>query len=301
LERNSDIKREVQEFYDQYGWQQIGDGLYQNVRYEDTRPVSQEYVRRCRERVKEHIPRSGKFILDAGSGPIQYSEYEQYSQGFKRRVCLDISIQALKEARDRIGDHGLFVVGDMANLPFQNDVFKAVISMHVLYHLPLEEQPLAFTEILRTLEEGGKAVVVYSWGENSSFMRMAELPMSVAKRVLRVYSRLRAHSGEAIEIGDKTLGEQERKLLSKPGLETYKHDDDWLREQVGDLPGFDLRVWRSVSSAFLRMLIHRQFLGRYWLKIIFWLEECFPHFFGRVGQHPMVLFEKSEERTEVKS
>ena len=53
-----------------------------------------------------------------GSGPIQYPEYLTYSEGYQYRLCLDISIVALIEARKRIGEKGLFVVADVSNLPF---------------------------------------------------------------------------------------------------------------------------------------------------------------------------------------
>ncbi|MEE9508339.1 MAG: methyltransferase domain-containing protein, partial [Anaerolineales bacterium] len=115
----TDIKREVREFYDSVGWKGIGQGLYQNARYEDLRPVSRNYIHRCHLRVKRFIPQRGEYLLDAGSGPIQYPEYLEYSKGFRYRVCLDISMLALKEARERIGEHGLFVQGDIANLPFK--------------------------------------------------------------------------------------------------------------------------------------------------------------------------------------
>jgi hypothetical protein len=35
----AEIKRRVREFYDQVGWQEVGEGIYQNARYEDLRPV----------------------------------------------------------------------------------------------------------------------------------------------------------------------------------------------------------------------------------------------------------------------
>jgi ubiquinone/menaquinone biosynthesis C-methylase UbiE len=294
LKDKSEIKREVQEFYDQYGWQQIGDGLYQNSRYEDLRPVSEEYVRRCRERVSHYLPKKGELILDGGSGPIQYPEYEAYSSGFNHRVCLDISSLALKEARKRIGDHGMYVVGDLANLPFKDNVFKAAVSMHVIYHLPMEDQETAFREFFRTLMVGGNAVVIYSWGEHSLLMRLVNIPVQIASRMLRLYSRLRFGKDRPMKVMDQEIDKETVALLTKPGLYSFKHDYQWLRRKVGDLPGFEVRVWRTVSSAFLRALVHRQFFGRYWLQILFRLEERFPHFLGRVGQYPMVLIQKPE-------
>lgn len=294
MKEKSEIKREVQEFYDQYGWKQIGDGLYQNSRYEDLRPVSEDYVRRCRERVGEYLPNQGRFILDGGSGPIQYKEYEDYSIGFEHRVCLDISSLALKEARMRIGEHGFFVVGDLANLPFKSTSFDAAVSMHVIYHLPMEDQESAFREFYRILAPGGEAVVIYSWGEHSTLMRLASVPVRFAGWLLRLYSRIRFGKDRALTVRGKEIDKETVSLLTKPGLYSFKHDHHWLEEKVGDLPGFEIRVWRTVSSAFLRALVHRQFLGRYWLRVLFWMEERIPHILGRLGQYPMVLFHKAD-------
>jgi ubiquinone/menaquinone biosynthesis C-methylase UbiE len=294
LKDKSEIKREVQEFYDQYGWQQIGDGLYQNSRYEDLRPVSEEYVQRCRERVSRYLPENGTLILDGGSGPIQYPEYEAYSREYGHRVCLDISSLALKEARNRIGDHGLYVVGDLANLPFKDNAFKAAVSMHVIYHLPMEDQESAFREFFRILKVGGNAVVIYSWGEHSLLMRLAKIPVQLAGWMLRLYSRLRFGKDRPMKVKDQEIDKETVALLTKPGLYSFKHDYQWLRNRVGDLPDFEVRVWRTVSSAFLRTLVHRQFFGTQWLRILFWFEETIPHILGRVGQYPMVLFRKPE-------
>ncbi len=68
---------------------------------------------------RDHFwPGPGRFLLDAGSGPIQYPEYLTYSDGYRYRVCVDISAVALVEARRRIGKQGLFVVADVSALPF---------------------------------------------------------------------------------------------------------------------------------------------------------------------------------------
>lgn len=294
MKDKSEIKREVQEFYDEYGWQQIGDGLYQNSRYEDLRPVSKEYVVRCRERVEEYLPEGGHFILDGGSGPVQYPEYIEYSRGYDKRVCLDISQLALKEARRRIGDHGFYVVGDLANLPFKQDVFDAVISMHVIYHLPMEDQESAFREFFRTLVPGGDAVVIYSWGRHSLLMRLAEPVVRLAGWFVRLYSRIRFGKQRPLKYDGKEIDKETATLLTKPGLYSFKHDHRWLENRIGDLPGFEIRVWRTASSAFLRALVHRQFFGRFWLRLLFWLEEKFPNLLGRIGQYPMVLYQKPE-------
>jgi hypothetical protein len=80
----------VRNFYDQIGWQRFADGLYQNARYEDLRPVAQEYVHRCHLRVNRHLKPQGKILLDAGSGPVQYQEYLTYSRPVTNTGCAQI-------------------------------------------------------------------------------------------------------------------------------------------------------------------------------------------------------------------
>ena len=98
----TNVKQQVREFYDQVGWQMIDAQHYQNAHYEDLRPVSRAYIQRCHLRVGRHLAPEGRFLLDAGSGPIQYPEYLTYSQNYHYRVCADISMVALQEARRRI-------------------------------------------------------------------------------------------------------------------------------------------------------------------------------------------------------
>jgi len=282
LNVDADVKAQVREFYDSIGWRQIGEGVYQNARYEDLRPVSREYIHRCHLRVARYLPTTGRFLLDAGSGPIQYPEYLEYSKGFQRRVCLDISRRALTEARARIGEHGLYVVGDIANLPFREGSFEGLVSLHTVHHLPPGEHRRAFGEFLRVLRPAGRAVVVYSWGDRSPLTRLTAAPVRMAFWLLRSYRRLRGREG-AVAVPDRPLPEA-------TGTYTHKHDYRWARSTLGDLPGFEIRVWRSVSTSFLRAFVHRQLLGEFWLRLLFWLEERAPHFFGRVGQYPSILF-----------
>jgi SAM-dependent methyltransferase len=295
----TEVKAQVRAFYDAVGWKQIGEGVYQNARYEDLRPVSREYIHHCHLRLGEYLPPTGRFLLDAGSGPIQYPEYMEYSRGFQRRVCLDISRLALVEARTRIGEHGLFVVGDIANLPFRDEVFDGLVSLHTVHHLLAEEHQRAFIEFYRVLRPGGKAAVVYSWGSRSPLMRLAAMPIALAFGAQRLYGRLRR--------GRRSETEFERSLAAAgpagaSSTFTYKHDYRWVTRNLGVLPGLEVRVWRTVSTSFLRAFIHRRLLGQVWLRGLYWCEERAPRLLGRLGQYPAILFARpathgrSEER-----
>jgi SAM-dependent methyltransferase len=295
----ADVKRQVQEFYDQVGWQEVYDGSdgqihYQNARYEDLRPVSHEYIHRCHLRVARHLKPSGRYLLDAGSGPIQYPEYLEYSRGYQRRVCADISFLALQEARKRIGQHGLFVVTDVANLPFKPGVFDGVVSLHTIHHLPEDEHLKAYSELNRVLAPECAAVVVNGWPDSQL--------MSFFNPLVRLSSRLR---GIACRISgkqkppikkrsrDRTAGRTQPENEDNPkGTFTNRHDVAWINNEVGRLMPVEILVWRSVSVRFLRNLIHPALGGRLWLRLLFWLEEKYPHYFGENGQYPLIVIRK---------
>jgi SAM-dependent methyltransferase len=286
---DADIKQEVRAFYDSVGWQTIGQGLYQNARYEDLRPVSQEYLHRCHLRVAEHLPRGGTYLLDAGSGPIQYPEYLEYARGYQYRICLDLSYTALVEARARIGSGGLYVIADVAHLPFKPGCVDGLVSLHTIHHLPPEEQIPALEGFLRLLKPGGRAVVVYSWGSQSVLMRLAGPFIGLAGWLARLYRNL-TRSGTLITAAIKNPTPDAEKLLRTAGTYTYKHGYASIARGLKPFPGFEIRVWRSVSTPFLRTFIYRPLLGEFWLRLLFLAETLAPHFFGRVGQYPMILF-----------
>ena len=277
---------EVKDFYNQVGWQRISDELYQNAIYEDLRPVSREYIERCHLRVKRHLSPNGKYLLDAGSGPVQWPAYLTYSERYNYRVCLDLSRLALVEARERLGSNGLYVVADISRLPFRDDAFESTVSMHTLHHLPAGDQRSAYDEIYRTLKMGGRMVVV-NGASSSRFMQQWSWLVRLAER-LGVKTSVEAPAGK------NTIHKpaQSSKPKSEPrGTYTQKNSIPWIREQLKDFQ-FQILPWRSVSVRFLRALIHPALAGKYWLRFIFWREERDPRWYAENGQYPMIVIEK---------
>lgn len=282
----TEVKQEVRQFYDRIGWQKVADGVYQNARYEDLRPVSAEYIHRCHLRVTPFFKEGGRFLLDAGSGPVQYPEYLTYSEPFRYRVCLDISYVALTEARQRLGEHGLYVVADAATLPFADGCFEGLVSLHTLHHLPPEEQQKAYHEFYRVLASGKNAVVVNGWTV-SSLMRFFQPLVFFVERIGLWLARRRG-----VQIAESKAA-QSATGAEPTGTFIRKLDADWLRKILGSDMTFEIRVWRSVSVRFLRAIIHRPLGGKLWLRFLFWLEELFPHFLGEKGQYPLIVIRKS--------
>lgn len=286
--KDVEVKQEVREFYDTIGWKEVSDGVYQNARYEDLRPVSREYIHRCHLRVLRHLKPEGKYLLDAGSGPIQYPEYLEYSKGYQYRVCADISIVALQEARKRIGDHGLFVVADIAQLPFADNVFDGVVSLHTIHHLPIEQHVRAYEELYRVMVPISSAVVVNGWS-NPPVARLFSKP-------IRWTNRLRGFIRRRLKLPPLEQPRDEHQLKAKKdkqkGTFVNKNNARWLKSQVGSRFTVEIFVWRSISVRFLRAFVHPGWGGKYLLRLIYWLEERFPRFLGENGQYPMVVIKK---------
>lgn len=288
IDMDVEIKQQVREFYDQVGWKEVSEGIYQNAHYEDLRPVSREYIHRCHMRIMEHLKKNGRYLLDAGSGPIQYPEYLEYSKEYEYRVCLDISIVALQEARKRIGNHGLFVVADIVNLPFKDDVFDGVVSLHTIHHLPINEHLGAYQDLYRVLAHNSKAVVVNGWS-NPPVARIFAKPIRWTNRLRGFIRKRLGLPPMGAPVVSNTNAKQKKKEKS-----TYvnKNTPAWFQREVATQVPVDIFVWRSINVRFMRAFIYPGWGGRGLLKLIYWLEEKFPHFLGKNGQYPLVVINK---------
>jgi ubiquinone/menaquinone biosynthesis C-methylase UbiE len=296
MDSDSTIKQQVTDFYNQVGWQKVSDGVYQNARYEDLRPVAREYVHRCHLRVGRWLNPMGRYLLDAGSGPIQYPEYLTYSQDYAYRVCVDISIVALREARQRIGDHGMFVVADIANLPFKQDVFDGVVSLHTIHHLPAQDHLRAYEELYRVLGVGHQAVIVNGWTE-SRLMRQLSGWMKFCERVIGWVNRLQGRTPQT----ENKIVQAKEAAEAKPPQGTFvtKHDVAWLKHELNQRMPFDIYVWRSVSVRFLRAVFHPLLGGKFFLRLLYAIEERYPKYFGENGQYPLIVIRKMSSNRKV--
>ncbi|MBQ6504335.1 MAG: class I SAM-dependent methyltransferase [Flexilinea sp.] len=285
---SQDSKQKVREFYDEIGWSRESSGYYQNARYEDLRPVSAEYIHKCHLRLTPYFASGGKFLLDVGCGPIQYKEYLTYSEKYEKRVCADISLTALKEARKRIGDKGFFVVCDAANLPFKSECMDGMVSLHTFHHLDLVDQKKAWQETWRVLDKGKTAVVVNGWTE-SEMMKKWQSRVERAERAGHFIARLRGkETGPAKK-------EQQPEQKKATGTFVKKMDAEWVRKELSGLGDgkvkIEIRCWRSVSVRWLRALIHPPY-GKIALRRLFAKEETHPEYYGEYGQYPMIILKK---------
>lgn len=296
----------VMRFYDEIGWQRGKHGSFQDAeKFEDLRPVSREYIHRCHLRVNRYIERPGRFLLDVGSGPIQYDEYLTYSEGYDVRICADVSFLALKEAKVKLGDRGAYVQCDITQLPFKRESVDGFVCLHTIYHVHASRQALAFQELERLLVPGRTGVVVYTWHHHCRAMRFLTAKVDVIesmKGILRsiLPRRIVLFLKNAVNAGseegpprDVSSGHSKKK---GPVLYGYPHSYAWFQEHVASSGHWETLAWRSVSVPFLRRFVHPLLFGRFLLAVLYRGENAFPRFFGRFGQYPMMVCTKTGNR-----
>ncbi len=285
---NQEIPNQVRQFYNQIGWTMQSDGFYQNARYEDLRPVTADYIHKCHLRVNRHLPENGRILLDAGSGPIQYPEYLSYSQGYKFRLCVDLSIVALQEARKRIGEHGFFVVADVSQMPFKREAVDGAVTLHTFHHLPLDNQVRAYHELYRMLRPGASAVVVNGWTD-PFLMKIFMWLVRLVERVGR-----KAAISKGIQVPESHQSEQ-KPQKTETGTYIAKLNPGWLKNKIGSSIPYRIFCWRSVNVRWLRAFVHEKTAGRFLLRVLYWKEELFPGTFGRIGQYPLIVLKKEQQ------
>jgi ubiquinone/menaquinone biosynthesis C-methylase UbiE len=279
------IQEQVRQFYDEIGWRKVEDDLYQNAQFEDLRPVSREYIQRCHLRVNRYLNPIGKLLLDAGSGPVQYPEYLTYSAGYQYRVCLDVSFTALLEARKRLKEHGMCVLGDVTHLPFSKNLFDGVVSLHTLHHLTINDQLEAYLEIYRTLSPGASGVVVNGWKKSPLMQSMNRIMALMEHFTKRHIKQVQADQASEKEFSNSENAKPERTFVDEINA-------PFLKEKLAGKIPIEIFVWRTVNVRFLRALVHSKLGGRLWLKLLFWLEDRFPHYLGENGAYPLVVINK---------
>jgi SAM-dependent methyltransferase len=276
-------KASVQAFYDDAGWRwdEEAAAFADGAAFDDLRPVTAAYRTRANQRVREALPGAGKLILDAASGAIQYEDYVRFSEGYERRVCVDLSPRGLLAARRRIGAHGRFVRADVTALPFAPGVFDAVVSLHTLYHVPAEEQASFLREIARVLGPGRRAVVVSAW-KTSPWDLALRAPGALVRRLRR---KLRRHPA----------AEPPSPAVPPPAAASlYFHPTrrDWLRGAIPPGTSLHVRCWRSASVDFLRSLSDSA-ASLWLLRALAFLEDAWPRGLGRFGVYPLFVLDKA--------
>lgn len=269
-------KERVFRYYNEIEYKPYEDhAIYEDSdKWVDYRPVAREYMERSFSRARNYLNGGGKFYLDVASGPIGLKEYLALSDGYEYRICVDISYRALQQAKRNYRGKGIFICGDITNLPLQDGVCDAVLSQHTLYHVPAGEQRRAVEELYRVTRSGGRIGIVYSWFYHSPLMNLTLLPVQlyrIARHIAgKVYVRL---------------------FPQKPRLYFFVHGRRFFKNlPFGDQVEF--YAWRSLNKYFLNLYVHQALGGDKFLRWISELEEKYPRLMGRIGEYPIIVIDK---------
>jgi len=256
-----DAETKVKVFYEGQGWSTNDNGDTTDAQlFEDLRPISQSYIRACRRKVLSFLPEKGDRILDAASGPIQYPEYLEYSRGFKKRVCVDISQKALDEAKLKLGEKAELHCASLLTLPFENNSFDAALSLHTIYHIDKDNQEKAVRELLRVAKPNAPIVIIYS------------NPNRFLKRIKNFFI--------------KTTSED----LKAP-LYFYCYPLSWWKRFEKEAT-IEIYNWRSLTAKDARRFIPNNSFGQISLRILLCLENLFSKSSASLGAYPLIVLKK---------
>ena len=116
-----------------------------------------EFEHLCRYRFARHLTKN-KVVLDAACGS-GYGSWEM-STVAQKVTGVDICEESIEYAKEKyVADNLEYVVGSIANLPFQNEQFDVVVSFETIEHVDEVTQNLFLKEIRRVLKKDGLLIM----------------------------------------------------------------------------------------------------------------------------------------------
>jgi ubiquinone/menaquinone biosynthesis C-methylase UbiE/uncharacterized protein YbaR (Trm112 family) len=242
----------------------------------DFRDVANKYIRNSFTKAKKYLNPKGKYLLDIASGPIGLEEYLELSENFEYRICADISVNALIQAKLNYSPKkGIYICADITNIPLKENTCDSVLCQHTLYHIPKNEQKTAVNEMYRVVKPNSNIAIVYSLFFHSWFMNITLFPIQLYRIVRHITGKIYV-----------------RLFNSKPRLYFYPHSLRWFKRNFEFSQNIDFYCWRSTNKYFLNLYIHKWFFGSKLLEKLKNSEDKHPKFWGRFGEYPVVLIKK---------
>ena len=168
-----------------------------------------------------------------------------------------MSRRALEQARSRLGARGLYVGASVCHLPFSDNAFDAVVSLHTIYHVEKDQQETAVRQLIRTVRPGGRVIVVYA------------NPDRLVARLLRWL----------------------RPARTKPAASIYYHAHplNWW-DRFGDQASLNVLPWRSLVAQESKLL--PSVVAKPALQLVLKFERNFSRLAARFGAYPMIVLTK---------
>lgn len=275
-------RKRVLDYYNEINYKAKGSfNIYEDSsKWVDYREVSSKYLHTSFARASRFYPPSGKYLLDIASGPVGLAEYLSLSDGYDCRICMDVSVNALLQAKqnmEKAGKKGIYICGDITNIPLKDNAIDTVLSQHTLYHIPKNDQRTAVNELYRVALPGSKVVIIYSWFYHSWFMNLS-------LNVVQIYRIIRHFAGKVYI----------RIFPSRPRLYFYSHSPGWFKKSFDFGKDMEFHCWRSTNKYFMSIFIHKCFFGRQILDRLIKLENKYSKFMSTFGEYAAIVIIKKK-------
>jgi SAM-dependent methyltransferase/uncharacterized protein YbaR (Trm112 family) len=278
------VQQSVKGWYDEFGWQRNESGLYNDTTLFSQVSVTGHGI----YELASHISlldrlSGGHFLLDAASGPIAHAEYLAYSWPYKHRVCVDLSLVALREAEAKLQEKGFYCMADISRLPFQDGVFDGIISGYTIQHIGEAQQSEAVGELYRVLKPGSHLCII------------TDVQRSVIHRALILALRIIRKTPHLLSIGRRRANREqnEQRPVLKPPLPLYFHDRNlaWWRDQAHHLTkSYSVEGLRIFNKNEFELLFEDSTRAA---KIVRALEALFPKLAAKMCSYLLVDILKS--------
>ncbi len=249
--------KNVSNFYNKKGWKSKNNVTLDSDLFEDNRSIARDYVKKCRLKIINYIPKKGVNFLDFASGPIQYEEYIKYSKNFKLRYCVDFSKDAIKIAKKKLKKRGKYFNKDFMKINFKENFFDCTLSMHTIYHINKNLQEKVVRKLLKITKKNKPVIIVYS------------NPNPLIKKIYSIFIKTKKNKS----------------------LYFYCHPLEWWK-RFENVSNVEFYCWRSFSSKHQKIIFPNNNLGKIMFKLFFYLENKFNNFFSRYFQYPIIILKK---------
>ena len=147
-------------------------------------------------------------LLDVGCGTGPMIELLLKEFPDRSYTGIDLTPRMIEVAQEKQLAHSRFLVGDSENLPFDKDMFDAVICTNSFHHYP---NPQAFiNEASRVLKDGGKLILRDYTSNKFMIWLMNHIEMPLAH--ISGHGDVRIHSCEEVSNMCKAAGLRVEKL-----------------------------------------------------------------------------------------
>ena len=269
-----EVREAMKAFYDTYAWKraEVSNEYVGNVLHIHQDEAVARYCSNNEMRYKKYFTHVGDFFLDAGCGP---NPRLNLSDSFQKHVCVDFSLNSLKGARECLGDRGLYVVADLAALPFPPRIFDGTLAAHCLYHVHKDGQPTVLKELCRVTKVSRSIIVFYA--SNYNLISLVQILGDVTLRLLNLL----------LNILSVNLGQS---LVTKKALPFYyfTYNPFSLTKRFGSAKITCLQTFTKVET----MVLKKVHLLNLALPVFALCERTFPHAMLYVGKYVTIHIQR---------